>query len=154
VAHHTDGSQRIQPTSDVPSPAGFATKAKPSPGIPWGTKHQDAAPRPITPIPADGDASATSITTVEAATAESPVRPLKPRETEGAFAAKHQKSFGRGCDGRLALTAKGIDFACESGSEPELHVGVDEIKGASGNGIELKTGEKYHFDLQRSKSEE
>jgi hypothetical protein len=31
---------------------------------------------------------------------------------------------------------------------------VAEIKGAHGNGFELKSGEKYHFDLQRGKTAE
>ena len=133
---------------------GGVAKAKPSPAIPFGAKPQTAPPPTIAPLPAESVPNS-----IPAAIAD-PGRPdiaggvVKAKDTEGVYQAKHQKIFGRGCDGRLQLTSVSLDFVCSSGEEPALHVTLDQIRGANGNGIELKTGEKYHFDLRRSKAEE
>jgi hypothetical protein len=79
---------------------------------------------------------------------------VKRKDTEGVYQAKHQKIFGRGCDGRLQLSSMSLDFECTAGSEAPLHLTLDQIRGPSGNGVELKTGEKYHFDLRRGKAEQ
>ena len=158
VVGHDGKSQRYQEQSNVSVPPGSALLAKPSPIIPFGAKRQSVATPAVERASADSAiASAVAgsgVTTVEAASTGIPAAMPRPRETEGAFAAKHQKSFGRGCAGKLELTARSLDFTCDSGTDGALHVAVDEIKGANSNGIELKTGEKYHFDLQMGKGEE
>lgn len=133
---------------------GLPSRAKPSPAIPFGAKAQIAPPPTIAPLPADSVPS--SIPEAAADPARPGVAPIvvKAKDTEGVYAAKHQKSFGRGCDGRLELSGTGLDFTCASGSEAPLHFASAEIKGPNGNGIELKTGEKFHFDLRRGKAEE
>lgn len=158
VVGHEGKSQRYQGQSTVSVLAGSALLPKPSPIIPFGAKRQGVTTTTVGRISAvTGAASGVAgsgVTTVEAASTGIPAATPRPTETEGAFAAKHQKSFGRGCAGKLELTAHSLDFTCDSGTDGALHVAVDEIKGASSNGIELKTGEKYHFDLQRGKGEE
>ena len=125
-------------------------KAKPSPAIPFGAKPKVAPPPVVAALPAD---SVPQVITEAQTPGAQPIK-VKAKDTEAVYAAKHQKIFGRGCDGRLELTATGLDFACTSGSEAPLHFAAAAIKGPSGNGIELKSGEKYHFDLRRSKPEE
>ena len=128
----------------------ISAMGKPSPAIPFGAKPKVAPPPTLAPLPAD---SVPAVIT-EAATPDATPIAVKAKDTEGVYQAKHQKSLGRGCDGRLELSATGLDFACTSGSEAPLHLATAQIKGPNGNGIELKTGEKFHFDLRRSKPEE
>jgi len=119
---------------------------KPSPGIPFPSRSSAAASTAVAAAPA--------ALLPSAAPAAETSEHLGPARTPGVYFAKHQKIFGRGCDGRLALTAAGLDFACSKGAEPPLHFTVGEIKGANSNGIQLKSGEKYHFDLGTTKEEE
>ncbi len=149
------GGRRLplfQGSSDAAATRGEPGRAKPAPGIPFGAKAAVAPPPAVAPLPPDSSAAPASI--VETATAGVPAVVVRAKDTEGVYTAKHQKSFGRGCEGRLELSVRGVDFACATGSEAPLHFNVAEIKGAHGNGIELKSGEKYHFELQRGKSEE
>ena len=132
--------------------AGDAARAKPSPAIPFGAKTRVAPSPVVAAIPPDSTGVPPTIT--EPAEAGEAAVVVKAKDTEGVYAAKHQKSFGRGCDGRLELSASGVDFTCATGSDAPLHFAVAEIKGANSNGIELKSGEKYHFDLQRGKAAE
>lgn len=131
---------------------GDTGRAKPSPGIPFGAKVAVAPPPLVAPVPPDSTGVPPTI--VEPAVPGGPTVVLKAKDTEGVYAAKHQKSFGRGCEGRLELSNSGVDFTCVSGSGAPMHFAVADIKGAHNNGIELKSGEKYHFDLQRGKAEE
>jgi hypothetical protein len=130
--------------------SGSRPQAKPSPAIPWSPKPQVAPPPIVAPLPADSVPTAIA----EASTPGAAPVMVKAKDTEGVYTARHQKIFGRGCEGRLELRSTGLDFACASGSEAPLHFPVAQIKGANGNGIELKTGAKYHFEVQRSKREE
>ena len=142
--------------------ASSSAKAKPSPAIPFSAKAQLAPPPTVASLASDGGPSSgpNSVPSSVPAEIADGTRPggvvamVKAKDTEGVYQAKHQKIFGRGCDGRLELTSMSLDFVCASGAEPALHLTLDQIRGANGNGIELKTGEKYHFDLRRSKDEE
>jgi len=126
--------------------SGTVSQRKPSPGIPFPSRSTAVASATAAPVVPP---------TAPVEVAEETAGRLGPaRNAPGVYFAKHQKSFGRGCDGKLALTAAGLDFSCTQGSEPPLHFTVDEIKGPNGNGIQLKTGEKYHFDLGTTKPEE
>lgn len=139
-------------SSEASALPGDVSRSKPSPGIPFGAKVSVAPPPVIAAVPPDSVGVPATI--IERAVVGATPVVVKAKDTEGIYTAKHQKSFGRGCEGRLELSASGLDFACSSGSEAPLHFSVDQIKGAQGNGIELKTGEKLHFDLQKSKAEE
>jgi hypothetical protein len=147
VLHHGKRTPIFQSQADS---AGPSNNAKPSPAIPFGAKPKLAPPPTVAPLPAD---SVPPVITETEAPGAAPVV-VKAKDTEGIYAAKHQKSFGRGCDGRLELSHTGLDFTCTSGSEAPLHFVAAAIKGPNGNGIELKTGEKYHFDLRRGKVNE
>ena len=142
----------FQGSSEAAPMDGVSGHAKPSPGIPFGAKVAVAPPPVVAALPPDSTAAPALI--VEPAAAGETAVVVKAKDTEGVYNAKHQKSFGRGCEGRLELSGSGVDFTCVKGSDAPLHFAVAEIKGAHGNGIELKSGEKYHFDLQRGKSEE
>ena len=149
------GSHRIpmfQGSSQASALPGDASRAKPSPGIPFGAKAR-VAPQPVVaPIPPDSMGVPPTI--VEPPVVGAAPMVVKAKDTEGVYVAKHQKSFGRGCEGRLELSANGLDFTCVSGGEAPLHFAVAEIKGPHSNGVELKSGEKFHFDLRKSKAEE
>ena len=147
ILHH-DSRTKLFQASDQTS--GIPGQAKPSPAIPFGAKPKVAPPPVLVPLPADSVPAAVTDAVVPGA----PPVTVKAKDAEGVYQAKHQKSFGRGCDGRLELSHAGLDFTCSSGSEAPLHFAVADIKGPNGNGIELKTGEKFHFDLRRSKAEE
>jgi len=151
ILHHERRIPIFRSQADV---SGSPTKAKPSPAIPWSAKPQVAPLPTVAPLPGDSVPTSIPAEIVDPAMPGAPSSVVKAKDTEGVYLAKHQKSFGRGCEGKLELTAAGLDFTCTSGSEAPLHFTAAEIKGPNGNGIELKTGEKYHFDLQRSKSEE
>jgi hypothetical protein len=155
VIHH-DGRSRLFPGFTGYSDAAEATnQSKPSPAIPFGSRAAASNPAPLAPAsPEESVVGDPAPAEPVSATEETPTRPLKPRDSEGIYDAKHQKSFGRGCEGKLELSATGIDFTCSSGSEAALHFGVEQIQGANSNGFELKTGEKYHFDLHESKNDE
>lgn len=152
VLHNGRRLPMFQGSSQASALPAESGRAKPSPGIPFGAKAPVAPPPVVAAIPPDSMGVPPTI--VEPAAAGAAPVVVKAKDTEGVYTAKHQKSFGRGCEGRLELSATGIDFTCPTGSEAPLHFAVAEIKGAHSNGIELKSGEKYHFDLQKSKAEE
>jgi len=151
VLHHGNRSAIFQSQADA---NGATAKANPSPAIPWSAKPQIAPPATIAPLPADSVPSSIPAAIADPSSPETAHGVVRAKDTEGVYLAKHQKSFGRGCDGKLELTATGLDFTCTSGSDAPLHFASAQIKGANGNGIELKTGEKFHFDLRRGKAEE
>ena len=152
VLHGERRLPMFQGSSDASALPGDASRSKPSPGIPFGARFSVAPPPVVAAVPQDS--MGVPATIVEPAVVGATPVVVKAKDTEGIYTAKHQKSFGRGCEGRLELSATGLDFVCATGSEAPLHFSVDQIKGAHGNGIELKSGEKFHFDLQRGKEEE
>jgi len=147
MVHHAKRSAIFQRQAE---PVGASSRAKPSPGIPFGAKPPAAPPPVLAPVPADSVPAAIT----EAPTPGAAPVLLKAKDTEAVYTAKHLKIFGRGCEGRLELGSAGLDFVCASGSDAPLHFAAAQIKGANGNGIEMKSGEKFHFDLRRSKAEE
>jgi len=66
-----------------------------------------------------------------------------PRYVPTRFEATHKKMF-RGCSGQLELTASRLHFSCR---QDDLDLPVGAIAKAHKNGVELKSGEKYHFTI-------
>jgi hypothetical protein len=60
------------------------------------------------------------------------------------FEATRKKVFG-GCTGQLELTAARLHFSCPD--QPDLNFPVDTIAKVHKDGVVLKSGEKYHFDI-------
>ena len=67
------------------------------------------------------------------------------------YEATHKKMFG-GCTGELELTGSGLRFNCPHGNGLNLPVG--SIAKAHKDGIELKSGEKYHFTIENRTKEQ
>ncbi len=59
--------------------------------------------------------------------------------------------FG-GCTGELELTSAGLRFDCPHGAGLNFPVAI--IAKAHKDGIELKSGEKYHFTIENRSKEQ
>ncbi|HZD51292.1 MAG TPA: hypothetical protein VE178_21315 [Silvibacterium sp.] len=68
--------------------------------------------------------------------------PPPPRYIPVKYEATHKKIFG-GCTGQLELTNSRLHFSCPK--QADLSFPVASIAKAHKDGIELKSGEKYHF---------
>jgi len=95
MVHHAKRSAIFQRQAE---PVGASSRAKPSPGIPFGAKPPAAPPPVLAPVPADSVPAAIT----EAPTPGAAPVLLKAKDTEAVYTAKHLKIFGRGCEGRLS----------------------------------------------------
>ena len=138
--------------SDKKSTAG---SPKPDAQVQAGSQASSQAqplPKPSPVVPAarvrveSGVAPGVSPDSVPRATT-SPV----PRYIPVKYEATHKKVFG-GCTGQLELTSARLHFSCPK--QGDLDFPVARIAKAHKDGIELKSGEKYHFTIENRTKEQ
>jgi len=148
----SSGRKRGNPKPDAQVQAGAAQPAlparalqKPSPMVPMarargesGTVAGQGSGAALNP--ALGVASVTAAGAAAGAAHYIPVR----------YEATHKKVFG-GCTGELELTSARLLFSCP---KAELNLPVSSIARAHKDGIELKSGEKYHFAIANRTKEQ
>jgi hypothetical protein len=98
--------------------------------------------RPLAPAP-NAPNSVPNPTGVPAA----PVAAGKPPFTAMVYSARHEKHFGGSCDGQLTLDGTGLVFRCSDDPGGSFQVALADIEAVDSNGIRLRSGKKYHFDI-------
>lgn len=67
-----------------------------------------------------------------------------PLPLEGLRYRATHRSFLHGCDGDLILTGSGLSFTCQADMSKAFSFSLAEIEGPNGDGIQMRTGKKYH----------
>jgi hypothetical protein len=130
------GSSTVGTNSATHSPAG-SSKGKPSPLI----QGRPSAPSVATslPMPASPDVPSAPVA----------VPPANELPAAGVSFTADRKGFSNGCKGgTLTLARAAVSFVCPSNPGKSFSATLAEVKGPEDDGIQLRSGEKYHFKIE------
>lgn len=132
-----------RPFQPTPPPAPSAYLPLPSPAVQPQQPSGDlqvpgrAMPGTVAPAPIPG-----ATPTPAAPTA------VRPQVSAITYHARHDKTFGGGCEGQLVLNSGGLVFDCPGDPRNSFKISLAEIGAIDDNGVRLLSGKKYHFSIR------